>query len=106
LVVKIAAIISTPGKTLADRVLSAAPDRCDLPPDTERFMSDERRQFLLTLQHTIEAVRESEDTEAALREVRDRLDKIEVHVRETDDKIAATFWELLHALTLIKPRDE
>lgn len=68
-------------------------------------MTDERRQILLTLQYTIDAVRESEDTEAALREVRDRLDKIEAYVRETDDKIAAAFWELLHVLTLIKPRD-
>jgi hypothetical protein len=68
-------------------------------------MSDERRQFLLTLQYTIDAVRDSEDTEAALREVRDRLDKIEAHVRATDDNVAAAFWNLLHTLTLIKPRD-
>ncbi len=69
-------------------------------------MTDERRQFLLTLQYTIDAVRESEDTDVALRAVRDQLDKIEVYVRLTDDKIAAKFWELLHALTLMKPRDD
>lgn len=69
-------------------------------------MTDERRQFLLTLQFMIDAVRDSEDTEAALRAVRDQLDKIEAHVRLTDDKVAAAFWELLHALTLIKPRDD
>ncbi len=69
-------------------------------------MSDERRQFLLTLQHTIDAVRESEDTEVALHTVRNQLNKIEAHVRVTDDKIAAAFWELLHVLTLIKPPDD
>jgi hypothetical protein len=69
-------------------------------------MSDERRQFLLTLQYTIDAVRASEDTESALLEVRERLEKIELHVRETGDKVASAFWELLHALTLIKPRDD
>jgi hypothetical protein len=69
-------------------------------------MSDERRQFLLTLQNTIATVRESEDTEVALRAVRDQLDKIEAHARATDDKVAAAFWELLHVLTLIKPRDD
>jgi hypothetical protein len=73
---------------------------------TKEPMTDERGQFLLTLQHTIDAVRDSEDTEAALREVRVRLDRIEAHVRATDDEIAAAFWNLLHILTLIKPRDE
>ena len=33
-------------------------------------MTDERSQFLLTLQYTIDAVRESEDTDVALRAVR------------------------------------
>jgi hypothetical protein len=69
-------------------------------------MSDERGQFLLTLQYTIDAVRGSEDTEVALRAVRDQLDEIEAHVSATDDKVAAMFWELLHALTLMKPRDD
>jgi hypothetical protein len=69
-------------------------------------MTDQRGQFLLTLQYTIDAVRESEDTDVALRTVRDQLDKIEAHVHATDDRIAAAFWELLHALTLLKPRDD
>lgn len=71
-----------------------------------KTMTNEREHFLLTLQHTIAAVRESEDTEAALHVVRDQLDEIETHVRATEDKVAAAFWELLHVLTLIKPRDD
>ena len=69
-------------------------------------MTEERRQFLETLQRTIDAVRDSEDTEVALRKVRDGLGKIEAHARATDDEIAAAFWEILNALTLMPPRDD